>query len=674
VLASTLALLLSLTATPKVLNSLSPGSAPRAAGLGYVATAADWVYPVGNPRSAPTLDPGNANGYWITQIFNNSCDPALGQGYYEAGQYFCGHTGVDLFDGQAGGEVRATANGLVVYAADNASYGNMVRIQHLLPDGSYVYSQYEHLMNGSLVVVPGQVVAMGQRIGQVGDTGFATGPHLHFEIKALNGDGVGYTFGNVALLYGYFEPLSFVAAHTQWVGPRSTPTLPPPTAPAAVRAPVPRTEGTTASMGGEQHAVLATFYKRYHAFVVVTADHLNVRAGSGFRFAPLNSATKGARLAYLGLTGDGWVHVALPSDIVGYVARQWVRGTMLPQLPPIALHGKLKPPFVTVLDTRYPARNGPLMHDAAIEPLRRGEQLTYLGTLGSWDKVILPTGRIGWVLNWYLREPRVHINLAPVRRAPVTGSGGARTGSYVVITGDGLRLRAQPRLSAPVIEALARGTRLGFRGYHTSWVAVVAPDGAQGYVLGSYVRLVGRATPQGARPTLPARPPGASGNRAADATSRVSITDPYVVTTVGGLRLRAQPRLSAPVVEALAQGAKLSFRGYHTSWVTVVAPDGAQGYVLGSYVRLVGRATPQGARPKARSTRRGAGAGFEAPFLVIDVGHANLRAGPNLAAPVIVSERYNTRLALRGVDGPWVHVETQTGVSGWMMRTLTRPG
>jgi murein DD-endopeptidase MepM/ murein hydrolase activator NlpD/uncharacterized protein YgiM (DUF1202 family) len=614
VLASTLALLLSLTAPPKVLNSLSPGSAPQAAGLGYVATAADWVYPVGTLRSAPTLDPGNANGYWITQIFNNSCDPALGQGYYEAGQYFCGHTGVDLFDGQAGGVVRATANGMVVYAADNASYGNMVRIQHLLPDGSYVYSQYEHMMYGSLLVVPGQVVAMGQPIGQVGDTGFATGPHLHFEIKSLNDDGVGYTFGNAALLYGYFEPLSFVAAHMQWVVPTSTPTLPPPTAtpvvpvptavgtlapptaPATVSATVPPTEGTTASMGGEQHAVLATFYRRYHAFVVVTADHLNVRTGSGFRFAPLNSATRGARLAYLGMTGNGWIHVALPSDIFGYVARQWVKGTMLPQLPPVALNGKLKPPFVTVLDTLYPARNGPLMHDAAIEPLRRGEKLTYLGTLGSWDKVILPTGRIGWVLNWYLREPRVHINLAPVRRAPrrapMTGSGEASTGRYVVITGDGLRLRARPRLSAPVIEALTQGSKLGFRGYYTSWVAVVAPDGAQGYVLSRYVRLVGMATPH--------------------PTSHIP------------------PQVARPTVPAPAPGA-------------------------------------------SRSTQRGAVAGFEAPFLVVDVRHANLRAGSSLTAPVIVSEPYNTRLALRGIDGPWVHVETRTGVSGWMMRNLTRP-
>ena len=141
-----------------------------------------------------------------------------------------------------------------------------------------------------------------------------------------------------------------------------------------------------------------------------------------------------------------------------------------------------------------------------------------------------------------------------------------------------------------------------------------------------------------------------------------------------GLRLRARPQLAAPVVETLARGTKLGFGGYHTSWVAVAAPDGAQGYVLASYVHLVGRATPQGARPISRSTPRGAVAGFEAPFLVVDVRHANLRASPNLTAPVIVSEPYNTRLALRGIDGPWVHVETQTGVSGWMMRALTRPG
>src|SRR5207237_8846036 len=98
--------------------------------------------------------------------------------------------------------------------------------------------------------------------------------------------------------------------------------------------------------------------------------------------------------------------------------------------------------------------------------------------------------------------------------------------------------------------------------------------------------------PPVARPTLPARTLGAPGNRAAEAKPRMAITGPYVVTMADGLRLRAQPRLSAPVVEALSRGTKLGFGGYHTSWVAVAAPDGAQGYVLGSYVRLARTATP----------------------------------------------------------------------------------
>ena len=90
------------------------------------------------------------------------------------------------------------------------------------------------------------------------------------------------------------------------------------------------------------------------------------------------------------------------------------------------------------------------------------------------------------------------------------------------------------------------------------------------------------------------------------------------------------------------------------------------------------RQRPGGVQPQQAGqpagAQRGGVAGFETPFLVVDVDHANLRAGPSLTALVIVSEPYNTRLALRGTDGPWVHVETSKGVVGWMMRSLTRPG
>src|SRR5579872_3839672 len=113
-LASTLTLLLGLSTPPLLFHSFASAASPRDTSTGYLPYATDFVYPVGEPRLAPNFDSTQPNGYRITQMFNNSCDPALGQGYYWGGQYFCGHTGVDLSNLASGGIVRAVANGLVV--------------------------------------------------------------------------------------------------------------------------------------------------------------------------------------------------------------------------------------------------------------------------------------------------------------------------------------------------------------------------------------------------------------------------------------------------------------------------------------------------------------------------------------------------------------------------------
>ena len=624
-LASALTLLLSLSTTPLVLTGPASNPSPLGSAEGYAPVATDFVYPIGQPRVAPTFDADSPNGYRITQMFNNSCDPSVGQGYYYAGQYFCGHTGVDLSNLQSGGEVRATANGVVVYAGYNSSYGVMVRIQHLLPDGSYIYSQYEHLLYNSVLVSYGQVVTMGQGIGQVGSTGFVTGPHLHFEIKSVNEDGVGYTFGNAALIVGYVDPVAYVASH-MLVQPTDTPTLAPvasatpdlsastPSGPGP-RVTTPLSPSVAASDGGEHQAVLSDFYKRYHDYVTVTAEHLNVRAGSGYNYAPLNSIDKGARLGYLGITGNGWVHVALPSNVYGYVVRQWVAGAVLPAPPTVG--GAYKPPFDTVLDTRYPARSGPHMHDVAVEPLQQGEQLAYLGTMGSWDKVVLPDGRITWVLNWYLHGTGTMTDLAAVvpasaPTAPAASVAGATSSGAA--TGGG---KAAAVVKSPVV---------------TPTIAAVVTTA-----------------------------PG-----------------PSMVTTVDGLRLRGGPRLAAGVIRVLPKGTRLSLHGYHTSWAAVSTSDGASGYVLATLISPASATAPSPAATSGQpashtGTGQHAAVANKGPYLVVVVHGANVRAAPTKKAMVVISEPYHARLMLRGSQGDWVYIQTDRGVSGWMKRELTHP-
>jgi murein DD-endopeptidase MepM/ murein hydrolase activator NlpD len=86
------------------------------------------------------------------------------------------HTGVDL-RGQEGTPILAAADGVVKSAGSRGGYGNAVEIDH----GNGVTTLYGHA--SELGVKPGDRVQQGQPIGEVGMTGRATGPHLHFEVR-----------------------------------------------------------------------------------------------------------------------------------------------------------------------------------------------------------------------------------------------------------------------------------------------------------------------------------------------------------------------------------------------------------------------------------------------------------------------------------------------------------
>lgn len=87
------------------------------------------------------------------------------------------HTGVD-FPEPEGTPIGAAGVGTVIYAAYNGGgYGNLVVIQHRLGYTSW----YGHMSR--ITAYAGEDVVGGTRIGYVGSTGDATGPHLHFEVR-----------------------------------------------------------------------------------------------------------------------------------------------------------------------------------------------------------------------------------------------------------------------------------------------------------------------------------------------------------------------------------------------------------------------------------------------------------------------------------------------------------
>lgn len=86
------------------------------------------------------------------------------------------HKGVD-YGAPTGTPVRTVGDGKVEFAGVMSGYGNVVQIDH----GKGSSTLYAHLSR--VDVRPGELVLRGQRVGAVGSTGWATGPHLHFEFR-----------------------------------------------------------------------------------------------------------------------------------------------------------------------------------------------------------------------------------------------------------------------------------------------------------------------------------------------------------------------------------------------------------------------------------------------------------------------------------------------------------
>ena len=113
-------------------------------------------------------------------------------GDYESGHARCGaHSGIDILT-PLGTPVMSIANGFVERVEERSwGYGNTVVISHPgVPDEAdprkvtTLYSSYAHL--GAILVLEGDIVNKGQQIAVSGQTGFATAPHLHFQIDAMD--------------------------------------------------------------------------------------------------------------------------------------------------------------------------------------------------------------------------------------------------------------------------------------------------------------------------------------------------------------------------------------------------------------------------------------------------------------------------------------------------------
>lgn len=109
------------------------------------------------------------NGATLTSGFGMRHHPILG--------YSLMHRGVD-FGAPIGTPIMAAGDGVIDKREHSASYGNYIRIRH----GGGYWTAYAHMSRFGAGMDQGKRVRQGDIIGYVGQTGRATGPHLHFEV------------------------------------------------------------------------------------------------------------------------------------------------------------------------------------------------------------------------------------------------------------------------------------------------------------------------------------------------------------------------------------------------------------------------------------------------------------------------------------------------------------
>lgn len=116
-------------------------------------------------RLLPTVAPVNVS--YNASGFGWRLDPFTGRNAF--------HEGID-FAASVGTPIVAAAGGVVIAAEYHHQYGNMLEIDH----GNNIVTRYAHASR--LLMKVGDIVTRGQHIADIGATGRATGPHLHFEV------------------------------------------------------------------------------------------------------------------------------------------------------------------------------------------------------------------------------------------------------------------------------------------------------------------------------------------------------------------------------------------------------------------------------------------------------------------------------------------------------------
>lgn len=125
------------------------------------------------PETSTLVFPLPAGSYNATDSFGWRTNYNTGESEFHSGSDLAAPDGTPIF---------SIADGRVVHAGFDGTWGGLIIIEHTV-QGERVASYYAHMWAHGIYVTEGETVAAGQHIGDVGSSGYSTGPHLHLEVR-----------------------------------------------------------------------------------------------------------------------------------------------------------------------------------------------------------------------------------------------------------------------------------------------------------------------------------------------------------------------------------------------------------------------------------------------------------------------------------------------------------
>ena len=307
----------------------------------------------------------------------------------------------------------------------------------------------------------------------------------------------------------------------------------------------------------------------------VSATTLNIRSGPGTTYSVVDTVNNGEIVVIIEKSNSEWYRIN-HDGTVGYVSSRYLKNVLTAEN--FDAEGT-----VNATEVRY--RTGPSTSNNSLGVIPKGTKVDIIGINNGWYKLVY-NGKTGYMRSDYIdlngasnsttnTDTKVEENTS--NKTEDTSSKETAVNKKGSVTGNYVRFRSAPNLTAAIISLLNKGTSVEVVAEVDGWYKITY-GGSTGYMSSDYITLsTGTESAGTTTPSAPSTPSTSEPNvEAMDETGYV--TGNYV-------RLRKGPSTTDAIITTLNNGASVSITGKTGNWYQIKY-NGNVGYMSADYISI----------------------------------------------------------------------------------------